>query len=250
MGYKREDIRDSSPLGLKKINDNFMNMWQKMFGNINFADLDNGTKKIINSKVSQGDFETEISQLSDEISLKVSNDELGTKITQNWESVIIAWNTLSSFVQFIDGYLKVQHSDGSFTKLSYDGLQRFIAGTGKSYFYTSAYIESGNLDFNFTTNSNGTILSGVSIDLDIPTELIGKQITVVPLLRNMTCISTPGNFLSLNNTAPLASINTSTNKVSFTIPVDGYLTGGGSVMALYQNQGFILRIKVGAILIA
>jgi hypothetical protein len=250
MGFKRENVRDTSPLGIKYINDNFMNLWQKLFGNINFADLSQSTQKIINSKVAEGDFESAIQQLSDEISLKVAKGEMGTEIQQNYESVIIAWNTFSSYIQFIDGYLKVQHSDGSFTKMSYDGFERFVSGTGKSYFYTSSYMESANLDFNFTTTSNGSVFTAITITLDLPSDLIGKQISVIPFLRNMTCISTPGNFLSLNNTSPLASINTSTNKVSFIVPVEGYLTGGGSVVALYQNQAFILRIRVGVLLIA
>lgn len=250
MGFKREDIRGSTPLDLKKVNDNFMNIFQKVFGNINFSNFDNGTKKIINSKVSSEEFESEISQLGDAISLKVSKDDVGTEITQNWESVIIAWNTLSEYIQFIDGYLKVQHSDGSFTKMSYDGLQRFIAGTGKNYFYSSSYIQSANLDFNFTTNSSGSIFSGVTINLDIPTELQGKSLTVIPLLRKMTCISSPGEFLNLSGYEPFGNANYGTNTIGFAIPVEGYLIGGGPVMALYQNTPFILRIQIAAILIA
>jgi len=134
--------------------------------------------------------------------------------------------------------------------MSYDGLQRFISGTGKNYFYTSSYIQSANLDFNFTTNSSGSIFRGVSINLDIPTELQGKSLTVIPLLRKMTCISSPGEFLNLSGYEPFGTVNYGTNTIGFAIPVEGYLVGGGPVMALYQNTPFIIRIQIASILIA
>ena len=173
MGFKRENIRSTSPLDIKKMNDNFMNLWQKLFGNINFADLDNGTKKIINSKVAQEDFESEISQLGDAISLKVSKDDVGTEITQNWESVKIAWNTISSYIQFIDGYLKVQHSDGSYTKLAYDGIERYSAGTAKSYHYLKGTVEfSGNQTQN-------------SYTISVPEEFRGKSFIAIPHFKSI-----------------------------------------------------------------
>lgn len=45
MAYKREDITDTSPLGLKKINDNIRNLWSKVFGDINITDCGSDLKQ-------------------------------------------------------------------------------------------------------------------------------------------------------------------------------------------------------------
>lgn len=47
MAYKREDINGTSPLDIKKINDNLRNVWTKVFGDINFSDADKDLKKKI-----------------------------------------------------------------------------------------------------------------------------------------------------------------------------------------------------------
>lgn len=47
MAYKREDINGTSPLDIKKINDNLRNVWSKVFGDINFSDADNDLKSKI-----------------------------------------------------------------------------------------------------------------------------------------------------------------------------------------------------------
>lgn len=47
MAYKREDITDLTPLGLKKINDNIRNLWSKVFGDINLTDVGNDVKNQI-----------------------------------------------------------------------------------------------------------------------------------------------------------------------------------------------------------
>lgn len=47
MAYKREDINGTSPLDIKKLNDNLRNVWNKVFGDINFSDADNDLKSKI-----------------------------------------------------------------------------------------------------------------------------------------------------------------------------------------------------------
>lgn len=47
MAYKREDINGTSPLDIKKMNDNLRNLWEKVFGDINFSDADNDLKSKI-----------------------------------------------------------------------------------------------------------------------------------------------------------------------------------------------------------
>lgn len=48
------------------------------------------------------------SEITSEVNKKVGNDELGTKITQNYESVQIAWNKISEFIQFLNAQLQIK----------------------------------------------------------------------------------------------------------------------------------------------
>lgn len=49
--------------------------------------------------------------LESEISKKVGNDEFGTKITQNWESVQIAWNNISQYIAFEGGEIRIKDTN-------------------------------------------------------------------------------------------------------------------------------------------
>lgn len=49
--------------------------------------------------------------ISTEVSKKVNNSEFGTKIQQNAESVKIAWNSISEFIQFINAQLQIKGND-------------------------------------------------------------------------------------------------------------------------------------------
>lgn len=51
MGVKREEIRDTSPLSLKRLNDNFKYLWLQAFKNVNFGDLGQDVQAAINSKI-------------------------------------------------------------------------------------------------------------------------------------------------------------------------------------------------------
>lgn len=46
-----------------------------------------------------------------EVNKKVGEDELGTKIEQNWESVQIAWNNISEYIQFKEAQLQILDSN-------------------------------------------------------------------------------------------------------------------------------------------
>lgn len=48
-------------------------------------------------------------EINTEVNKKVGEDELGTKITQNYESVQIAWNKISEFIQFINAQLQIKN---------------------------------------------------------------------------------------------------------------------------------------------
>lgn len=45
--YVREDIHGTTPQDINKINNNMMSIWNKVFGDVNFADADNDLKKRI-----------------------------------------------------------------------------------------------------------------------------------------------------------------------------------------------------------
>ena len=76
-----------------------------------------------------------INQKSDEINIevnkKVGKDELGTKITQNYASVQIAWNKISEFIQFINAQLQIKN-DSKNLLMALDKLgMHFYDSTGK-----------------------------------------------------------------------------------------------------------------------
>lgn len=50
MTYVREEIRGTSGQDIMKMNENFMNIFQKVFGDINFSDVDNLMKSAINTQ--------------------------------------------------------------------------------------------------------------------------------------------------------------------------------------------------------
>lgn len=50
MAYVREEIRGTSGQDIMKMNENFMNIFQKVFGDINFSDVDNLMKSAINTQ--------------------------------------------------------------------------------------------------------------------------------------------------------------------------------------------------------
>ena len=50
MPYIREDIRGTSGQDINKINENFMNIFEKVFGDINFSDVDTALKNKINTQ--------------------------------------------------------------------------------------------------------------------------------------------------------------------------------------------------------
>ena len=70
-------------------------------------------------------------EINTEVNKKVGEDELGTKITQNYESVQIAWNKISEFIQFINAQLQIKN-DSKNLLMALDKLgMHFYDSTGK-----------------------------------------------------------------------------------------------------------------------
>jgi hypothetical protein len=98
LGFKREDIRDTSPLSLKKLNDTLRYLWLHSFGNIDFADLSESTQGIINNKVGNTTFTQEIDAVNQALISKVDTNGVKSTIEQNPNSVKIGFNNISDKV--------------------------------------------------------------------------------------------------------------------------------------------------------
>lgn len=96
LGFKREDIRDTSPLSLKKLNDTLRFLWLKVTGNIEFGDLSSKAQGVINDKVGNTTFTQVIDDVNGAIATKVSDNEFGTKIQQSASDVKIAVGRIGS----------------------------------------------------------------------------------------------------------------------------------------------------------
>lgn len=89
------------------------------------------TKVEMNSAISQT-----AEAISTEVNKKVDNEELGTKITQNYESVQIAWNKISEFIQFINAQLQIKN-DSKQLLMALDKIgQHFYRTDGSEIGYT------------------------------------------------------------------------------------------------------------------
>lgn len=89
------------------------------------------TKVEMNSAISQT-----AEAISTEVNKKVDDEELGTKITQNYESVQIAWNKISEFIQFINAQLQIKN-DSKQLLMALDKIgQHFYRTDGSEIGYT------------------------------------------------------------------------------------------------------------------
>jgi len=50
-------------------------------------------------------------QISNEVSKKVNNDDFSTKLSMDYESVQIAWNKISEFIQFLNAQLQIRDAN-------------------------------------------------------------------------------------------------------------------------------------------
>ena len=76
----------------------------------NYATTDDLESEVteLNSTITQT-----ASSITSEVNKKVNDSELGTKISQDWESVQIAWNQISQYIQFIDAMLQIKDSNNA-----------------------------------------------------------------------------------------------------------------------------------------
>jgi hypothetical protein len=134
-------------------------------------------------------YESEIKQLADEISLRVTAGELSTEVIQNAESWGLSINgklegqtynfngqnfriggTSGDRVEHDNLMSKYIHSDGSYTQISAGGLQRFVAGTGRNYQYMTV-VGSGTQTVSTPTDSSYY----QQLTIQLPDEFKGKD---------------------------------------------------------------------------
>lgn len=83
----------------------------------------------VNSKITQTS-----TSIMTEVNKKVNDSDFGTKITQSYTSVQIAWNNISKYVEFADGSINIyeninQTSNTLLTKISHTGTWYYKNGT-------------------------------------------------------------------------------------------------------------------------
>lgn len=94
--------------------------------------------EIQTTKADSSRVNAQITNLDGQLQLKVEEGDVKSIISQSPTEVRVAFNAVNANVTSInsDG-LKVQHGDGSYTKMSSGGIERFISGTGHKYHFLS-----------------------------------------------------------------------------------------------------------------
>ena len=107
-------------------------------------------------------------EINAEVNKKVGDDELGTKIALNYESVQIAWNKISEFIQFINAQLQIK-----------DNAKKLLMALDKlgMHFYKSTGEELGDVGIQDTDvisfavkNEQGSMAWGIKYTHDGTTD--------------------------------------------------------------------------------
>lgn len=100
--------------------------------------ITNSVTETLKSYSTTTEMQSAITQTSDSIMLevdkKVNNSDFGTKITQNYSSVRIAWNSISKYIEFASGAINIyestaQGSDNLLMKMNSTGAWYYNSGT-------------------------------------------------------------------------------------------------------------------------
>lgn len=87
---------------------------------------------------------SEIKITEDKISSKVEKDELGSLITQEPESVGIAFNNISNYAKITaaDGLILGDEKNGTYSQIGYDGRMQFMMNGKKTPYHSLVYVGS------------------------------------------------------------------------------------------------------------
>ena len=95
-------------------------------------------------------------EISSVVSQKVGYDELGTKIQQNYQSVQIAWNNISEYIQFINSQLQIKNNNKLLMALTRYGQYFYNEGSHIGTIGTSQYVgDNSQKALSFQLNENG-----------------------------------------------------------------------------------------------
>ena len=99
--------------------------------------------------------ESSITQLSNSITSKVSEDDVKSIIEQSADEIQIGFNDINDYITITPNTgITVNHTDGSYSRMSQNGFQRFINGSGHTYHSLQA---SGEFQLSGYANETHTI---------------------------------------------------------------------------------------------
>lgn len=137
-------------------------------------------------------------QIMTEVNKKVDDAEIGTKITQNYESVQIAWNSISEFIKFLNAMLQILDKNQKLLmSLDKTGMH-FFNSTGKEIgniginnaevsFYINGDVSGSSMSWGINKTINGEmkyfpVFSYSGYNTDSGTEFGGKFLLEAPLI--------------------------------------------------------------------
>lgn len=137
-------------------------------------------------------------QILSEVNKKVDDAEIGTKITQNYESVQIAWNSISEFIKFLNAMLQILDKNKKLLmSLDKTGMH-FFNSTGKEIgniginnaevsFYINGDVSGSSMSWGINKTINGEmkyfpVFSYSGYNTDSGTEFGGKFLLEAPLI--------------------------------------------------------------------
>lgn len=115
-------------------------------------------------------------QINLEVSKKVNEDEFSTKLSVDWESVQIAWNKISEYIQFINAELQIKDSyKNLLMALTQNGQEFYNNGQYLGNIGTSYYKEDNSQKaLAFNLNENGRYMGWFAKQKDTDTSYISK----------------------------------------------------------------------------
>ena len=136
-------------------------------------------------------------QIMTEVNKKVDNAEIGTKITQNYESVQIAWNSISEFIKFLNAMLQILDKNKKLLmSLDKTGMHFFNSGkeigniginNAEVSFYINGDVSGSSMSWGINKTINGEmkyfpVFSYSGYNTDSGTEFGGKFLLEAPLI--------------------------------------------------------------------
>lgn len=100
--------------------------------------------------------------ITSEVNKKIGKEELGTEITQNWQSVQIAWNNISDYIQFKNAQLQILNNNNN--------LLMALDKTGQHFYENNGTLigDIGIIDYSVDNNVIPMIAFNLNIENNNP----------------------------------------------------------------------------------